>query len=162
MYHLYYTKERGESSPVWGNPGVFSGYLLCLRLRTYGVPVDSYLTHRPHHCGKRLFFSTCLQSDNTLLLKTMKCCHACNKELSTGRSVARKDACPSCGADLHCCLNCALYERAASKQCREPAAELVKEKARANFCDFFLFREKRGVAPDAAEARRALDELFKK
>ena len=107
-------------------------------------------------------FSTCLQSENTLLLKTMKCCHSCNKELSTGRSTARRDACPSCGADLHCCLNCALYERAASKQCREPAAEQVKEKARANFCDFFLFREKRGAATDAAEARRALDELFKK
>jgi hypothetical protein len=109
-----------------------------------------------------MLFSACLQNDNTLLLKTMKYCHSCNKELSTGRSAARKDTCSSCGADLHCCLNCALYDRAASKQCREPGAEQVKEKARANFCDFFLFREKRGAVPHAAEARRALDDLFKK
>jgi hypothetical protein len=92
----------------------------------------------------------------------VKCCHSCNKELSIGRSTARRDVCPFCGADLHCCLNCALYDRAASKQCREPAAEPVKEKIRANFCDFFLFGEKQCASPDPAEARRALDDLFKK
>jgi len=92
----------------------------------------------------------------------VKSCHSCKKELALQRSVGRRDACPSCGADLHCCLNCRFYDRTASKQCREPAAELVKEKARANFCDYFAFAETRGVTSDSAEARRALDDLFRK
>jgi len=52
-----------------------------------------------------------------------------------------------------------------SKQCREPAAELVKEKAKANFCDYFMFADTRSAEiPDSVtkQARQALDELFKK
>ncbi len=44
-------------------------------------------------------------------------------------------------------------------------AELVKDKARANFCDYFVFAETRGAAGaaiDADGARKALDGLFKK
>ncbi len=94
----------------------------------------------------------------------MNICHSCNKELAIGRSIGRRDVCPSCGADLHCCLNCVFYDRSVSKQCREPAAELVKEKAGANFCDFFSFRERTpsGGTKEADKARKALDDLFKK
>jgi hypothetical protein len=44
-------------------------------------------------------------------------------------------------------------------------AGLVKDKARANFCDYFGFAETRGAAGAAVDgdgARKALDELFKK
>lgn len=93
-------------------------------------------------------------------------CHACEKELFIGRNVGRKEACPFCGADLRCCLNCSFFDPAASKQCREPVAELVKEKSKSNFCDFFVFMDSRssgetdGRAID--QAHKALDELFKK
>jgi hypothetical protein len=95
----------------------------------------------------------------------MKTCRACKKELLQGRTIARRDVCPHCRADLTCCLNCSFYDRAASKQCREPMIELVKDKARANFCDYFAFAETSGAAGaavDADGARKALDELFKK
>ena len=95
----------------------------------------------------------------------MKSCHACKKELVQDRTVGRRDVCPHCRADLTCCLNCSFYDRAASKQCREPMTELVKEKARANFCDYFSFADRNGAAGAAGEAggsRKALDELFKK
>jgi len=95
----------------------------------------------------------------------MKTCHACKKELVQGRTIGRRDVCPGCGVDLTCCLNCSFYDRAASKQCREPMAELVKDKARANFCDYFVFAETSGAAGaavDADGARKALDGLFKK
>jgi len=95
----------------------------------------------------------------------MKTCHACKKELAQGRTIGRRDVCPHCSADLTCCLNCSFYDRAASKQCREPMAELVKVKARSNFCDYFVFAESRGAAGaavDADGARKALDELFQK
>jgi hypothetical protein len=94
----------------------------------------------------------------------MKTCHACKKELSVDLKVGRKDACTFCGADLRCCLNCVFFDRAASKQCRETVAELVREKEKANFCDYFVFAENRIAASDAgsALARKALDDLFKK
>jgi hypothetical protein len=95
----------------------------------------------------------------------MRSCHSCKKELSLGREIGRRDECPFCGADLHCCLNCKFYDPHAPKQCREPQAELVRVKDKANFCDFFVFAEGRAGADSGAGAdktRKALDDLFRK
>jgi hypothetical protein len=95
----------------------------------------------------------------------MKLCHACKKALDLGRETGRRDECPHCHADLHCCLNCRFYDRSAPKQCREPQADLVREKDRANFCDFFAFAESAAPASagiDPARSRKALDDLFRK
>jgi hypothetical protein len=95
----------------------------------------------------------------------MKICRACKKELAVGRGVGRRDVCPFCGVDLRCCLNCSHYDPGVSKQCREPGAEQVKEKGRANYCDFFFFSQKGSTdigTTDPAHARKALDDLFKK
>ena len=94
----------------------------------------------------------------------MKSCHACKKELGIGREVGRRDECPFCHADLHCCLNCRFYDAAAPRQCREPQSELVREKAKANFCGFFLFSDgpRKEAAGGTDQARKTLDELFKK
>jgi hypothetical protein len=95
----------------------------------------------------------------------MQICHACKRLLVIEKSVGRRDECPFCGADLHCCFNCRFYDRTAPKQCKEPVAELVKEKAKANYCDYFVFAESSGSgSPDAGAetARRTLDDLFKK
>jgi len=57
------------------------------------------------------------------------------------------------------------YDRAVSRQCREPMAELVRSKERANFCDYFAFAETGSEVKAAAEtdrARKVLDDLFKK
>jgi hypothetical protein len=95
----------------------------------------------------------------------MKICHACNKELALGREIGRRDECPFCTADLHCCLNCRFHDRSAPKQCREPVAELVREKDKANYCDLFLFAAAEAGAPvkdGENSSRKALDDLFKK
>ena len=95
----------------------------------------------------------------------MRTCHACKKELDLSRGIARRDACPHCRADLHVCLNCRFYDPGVSKQCREPAAELIRDKDKANFCDYFQFAERAGrmeTAFSADQARKALDDLFKK
>ncbi len=92
-------------------------------------------------------------------------CRACKKELSPGREVGRKDECPFCRADLHCCLNCKFYDRAAPKQCREPVVELVRDKEKANFCDYFEFADRPSPGTAGAEperVRKALGDLFKK
>ncbi len=95
----------------------------------------------------------------------MKICHACKNELTLGRTVGRREVCPQCGADLHCCLNCGFYDLDAPKQCREPIAEMVKDKGRANFCDYFSMPERAvgdSAASSKAQALKALDNLFKK
>jgi hypothetical protein len=95
----------------------------------------------------------------------VKICHSCKKELLLGRSVGRRDVCPACGSDVHCCLNCRFYDRSASKQCNEPVAEGVKEKARANFCSYFVLPETGpGGQTDTTtdQARKTLEDLFKK
>lgn len=94
----------------------------------------------------------------------MRTCHSCKKEISGDLKIAHRDACPFCNVDLRCCFNCLFYDRTVSKQCRETVTELVREKEKANFCEYFVFTEKRAVAAAAvgAQSLKALDDLFKK
>lgn len=95
----------------------------------------------------------------------MKTCNACGQGIAIEKRIGRRDVCPLCHADLHCCLNCAFYDATVSKQCREPAAELVKDKNRANFCDYFVYAESRPSKSSDANVdrtRKELDDLFKK
>jgi hypothetical protein len=112
----------------------------------------------------RVLIFTLVSNKKKSYYSAVKICHSCTKELSISRGIARKEICPSCGADLHCCLNCRHYDRSASKQCRETIAEMVKEKTKANFCDHFAFSESRtaGMPTAVDQARNALGELFKK
>ena len=49
----------------------------------------------------------------------------------------RLDECPDCGNYLHVCRMCSYFDPNVAKSCREDDAEEVKEKERANFCDYF-------------------------
>ncbi len=93
-------------------------------------------------------------------------CFKCGGEVVViERRVGRRDECEHCGADLHCCFNCEFYDRSRHNECREPISDRVKDKDRANFCDFFKIKEQRATAPvvdKAAEAKRKLEEMFKK
>jgi predicted RNA-binding Zn-ribbon protein involved in translation (DUF1610 family) len=95
----------------------------------------------------------------------LKICHSCRKELSIERNVGRQETCPSCGADLHVCLNCTFYSPGAYNECREPQAERVVDKKRSNFCDYFVFIDdaaRKGQAAKKDDPRSKLDALFKK
>jgi len=95
----------------------------------------------------------------------MKTCHSCRKEISMERKVGRLEMCPSCGADLHVCLNCSFYSQGAYNDCREPQAERVVDKRRSNFCDYFTFADSSArpkTAPGKDDPRSRLDSLFKK
>ena len=90
-------------------------------------------------------------------------CHHCAKEVQISDRVGRGDTCPFCNADAHCCQNCSFYDTAAYNECREPSADVVKEKERANYCDFFRPRSGSGKIDDKAAALKAAAEaLFKK
>jgi len=90
-------------------------------------------------------------------------CFACDQEvpLASGERVGFRDVC-SCGADLHVCRNCAHHDAAAYNECREPNAERVGDRERANRCDYFRPQQGRAAGVAAAPSRAALDALFKK
>ena len=73
----------------------------------------------------------------------------------------RLDACKQCGAELHVCKLCCFYDITVAKHCRETIAEEVRDKQRANFCDYFVVNYQ-AYQPVAAgnSSRAALDTLF--
>jgi hypothetical protein len=100
----------------------------------------------------------------------MKVCHHCSRELPVMTVIERTSSCPYCISDLKCCLNCRFFDPGMNNQCREPQAEWVTEKAKANFCEFFAFTEVSsvgrpgigGAQSEQARARAAFDSLFKR
>ncbi|NBC29632.1 MAG: hypothetical protein GVY29_06530 [Spirochaetes bacterium] len=68
----------------------------------------------------------------------MPVCHACGAPIEEPRAVSRHSVCESCGRDLRVCLNCKFYDPSAHWECHEDIPERVKEKDRANFCDYFM------------------------
>lgn len=75
----------------------------------------------------------------------------------------RREECRTCNAELHVCKLCEWYSVTVAKQCREPIAEEVKDKERANFCDYFKPRPGAYSKADVSasdQARSDLDALF--
>lgn len=93
-------------------------------------------------------------------------CWKCGGSLSAlSLPFGRRDACPSCGSELHVCRMCTEFDTSVADQCREPTADTVYEKQRANFCDHFRPKAQAWQAQDRSEAdaaRAALDQLFGK
>ena len=91
-------------------------------------------------------------------------CWKCDRELDgVILPIGRREACPRCGADLHVCRMCNFYDTAVSKDCREPVADEVAEKERANFCDYFrpfAAAAKDSGSSEADAARAKLASLF--
>jgi hypothetical protein len=75
----------------------------------------------------------------------------------------RLEECRACHAELHVCRMCEFYDTSKAKHCRETIAEEVKDKQKANFCDYFkptpdAYRP--GAASAADKARAELEALF--
>lgn len=114
-------------------------------------------------------------------------CWRCGAELGeVPLPMACREECRACHADQHVCRMCRFYSSNAPRSCREPVAEEVADKTRANFCGYFqpapgarqgddgrrridaragleaLFGETSKPAEGAPSVARArLDELFK-
>ena len=77
--------------------------------------------------------------------------------------VGRRDECPFCRSDMHVCKNCEHYDVKVYNECRETQADVVREKDRANYCDYFTPRTGASGAVDKSAALKAAAEaLFKK
>jgi len=65
-------------------------------------------------------------------------CYRCGQSLAAlSLPLSRRDECPQCEVDLHVCRMCEYYDPHLPDACAEDDALEVKEKARANFCDYF-------------------------
>ncbi len=73
--------------------------------------------------------------------------------------LSRRAECAICGADLHTCRLCRFYDTGVAKHCREPIADEVKEKERANFCECFQHKNGAFTATDSSAAIAAETEL---
>ena len=91
-------------------------------------------------------------------------CFHCKKtnELIFSGPVGRRDECSYCKTDLHVCKNCQMYDLKSYNECKEVTAEVVKEKDRANFCDFFSARESGELVDIKSKILSAAEALFKK
>ncbi len=93
-------------------------------------------------------------------------CWKCGASLaSLSLPLRRLDECLKCRAELHVCKLCIDYDTSVAKQCREPTAEEVRDKERANFCDHFKPRADawKPANVEAIDAARSeLERLFGK
>ncbi len=75
----------------------------------------------------------------------------------------RLEVCPECDAELHVCKMCNYYDPHVVEACIEDSAEEVRNKERANFCDYFKPTPNAYQSRDSAatqSSRAKLDALF--
>jgi hypothetical protein len=91
-------------------------------------------------------------------------CFRCGAEIDGQNGVFRSTVCPGCGADARVCKNCVFYSPGKHWDCAETIPEEVRDKERANFCDYFRLSARAGAATDfqskQEEARSSFDSLF--
>ena len=90
-------------------------------------------------------------------------CWKCGTEIKI-EMVSRSTECPECKADLHCCKECKFYSPGSHYDCKETVDEIITDKEKSNFCDFFHVNGKLTVGlknnDKAAAARDAFNALF--
>lgn len=90
-------------------------------------------------------------------------CFSCRKVNSSQGKIGFRDECLHCRTDIHVCKNCEFYDKKVYNECRETSADVVREKDRSNFCDFFSPGSGGvGAIDEKARLKAAADSLFKK
>lgn len=90
-------------------------------------------------------------------------CFSCQKELKfSDLKIGFREECPHCRADVHVCKNCLFWDPKVYNECKETAADVVREKDRANYCEFFQLNTSRGVGVQKVDLKAAAEALFKK
>jgi hypothetical protein len=92
-------------------------------------------------------------------------CWNCGNGL-TRADYGRENRCLRCDSATRCCRNCRLYQAGRPNDCREPLAEPVADKGRANFCEHFDPAPKPtadmpSTGANLSELRQQAEDLFK-
>ncbi len=90
-------------------------------------------------------------------------CIFCSSQLAfeVQDKIGRYEECTQCKRSLRCCRMCSFYDRHAYNECREPNAERVIEKERANFCSYFTLSTGTNHNTSKNELLAAANALFK-
>lgn len=89
-------------------------------------------------------------------------CFKCQNLMEFSGDVGRRDECSKCRADARVCKNCEFYDPKAYNECHETSADVVSEKERSNFCDFFKARSGSAAKTEKQDLLSAAEALFKK
>ncbi len=93
---------------------------------------------------------------------SLRCFH-CGFENHFVDRVGIREECEKCHSDLHVCRNCEFYDAKVYNECKEPQAEVIREKERANVCDYFVpGGGAGGKSKTKDELLSAAEALFKK
>ena len=93
---------------------------------------------------------------------TMTCFH-CLKPLSLicGEKIFRNTECPHCSNGLRVCKMCTHYDPHSYNECREPNAERIMDKEKANFCDYFHLDDNKSQKDNSQDLQNAANMIFK-
>ena len=90
-------------------------------------------------------------------------CWKCLKDIDTD-DISFTSVCSVCSYDLHCCKNCLFYSPGSHFDCRETIEEIVTDKERGNFCEYFKakksFIDNNKKEDKAQKAKDAFNSLF--
>jgi len=85
-------------------------------------------------------------------------CYFCGTSLEA--PIYRSSECPKCGKDTKICYNCDFYSETSHWECRESIREAVREKDKANYCDFFRLSKKDPIKESKDKSVDAFNKLF--
>ena len=89
-------------------------------------------------------------------------CFSCGTVHSFVDRLSLKEECEKCLGDLHCCRNCRFYDPGSYNECKESSSDVVRDKERANHCDYFKVGAGTFMVDKKEELLSAAEALFKK
>jgi hypothetical protein len=87
-------------------------------------------------------------------------CWSCGNAWEFSPPLGRSESCLKCRRDAKACLNCKFHDRHANGECTESQAELVKDKEKSNFCDWFDAKFSGSFSATGPAVVSPLDQLF--
>jgi hypothetical protein len=90
-------------------------------------------------------------------------CYKCEKNLtlSASQKITRHEECEYCFASLRCCKMCHFYDISSYNDCKEPMANRIIEKEKANFCDYYKLKGLGEASASKEALTNAAHALFK-
>lgn len=91
----------------------------------------------------------------------MKTCHGCGAVWEEQHEPGHNEMCLRCGGDLHCCLNCRMYDPMKAHQCSSATADPPSDKVSTNSCEEFQMADRRSAGTPPTDRKKAIEEKWK-
>ncbi|MDP7321344.1 MAG: hypothetical protein QF441_12080 [Bacteriovoracaceae bacterium] len=91
-------------------------------------------------------------------------CYNCSHliELLNAENIPRSEECPKCYSNVRSCRMCHFYDINAYNECKEPMAERIIDKEKANYCDYYKIGINNNSDAIKNDALAQANALFKK